>query len=467
MSAIESPAFVMPSDEATPMTLDGMLMTSRILHDYLNLMRVQINNSSPTFMLETPNPKLMFDLPTTAELMQRCLAVNPFEAKFREANQKISSGAMPPTSAATQSIEALEANGPLPISGSGGLTDLLLKIPPSSLQQSPGIFSNISILAADNNDGQTHENLKTADISKLLSAAGDSSAQAPRTADVLNAVLDMHSDRLHTINYLNKPDFSKFLRSPSSSAPNSASILGSAMCVPSTSCSLLAPPPPPVKPMSTSFSPNQNLAVPDAMLVSGGSSAQRSPAAPGGEINGHDSKWEHPSVKKEIYYDDHSMISMDRASVSASGSDREVTPLRTEHKGVGRPPNSGRGRGRGRSTTADMQPDERRNTILERNKAAAVRYRKRKKEEHDDMIGRVHLLEQEKNTLMTQNQVLRRELERVTAVLAEREQRCVCLKGVPLDCETQNGVYCATSQPQLMNLNPMQNGGMAMKRPKM
>lgn len=55
-------------------------------------------------------------------------------------------------------------------------------------------------------------------------------------------------------------------------------------------------------------------------------------------------------------------------------------------------------RGR-RSLTSDIPADERRVTILERNKAAAVRYRKRKKEEHDEMIGRVQGIEQEKVAL--------------------------------------------------------------------
>lgn len=62
----------------------------------------------------------------------------------------------------------------------------------------------------------------------------------------------------------------------------------------------------------------------------------------------------------------------------------------------GTAPRSGRGR---RSITTEMPADERRQTILERNKAAAVRYRKRKKEEHDEMITRVNLLEQDKGSL--------------------------------------------------------------------
>lgn len=462
------------------------VVTSTTTQSDSNKKRVQLMSDTTTSSfgggLETPNPKLMFtplDLPTTAELMQRCLAVNPFEAKFREANQKISSGSMQPnTSGANQSLEALEANGGAPFGGSnaGVVSDLLLKIPQTTLQQSPGIFSNIGLLAAaGESEGTTRENLKTADISKLLSVAGDFSAQAPRTADVLNAVLDMHSDRLHTINYLNnKPDFSALLRSPSSSAPNSASILTNALMMPSTSgapTTLLVPP----KPVSSYHSP---------MGASQPSSTQKSPAEANWDRSG-----EKP-IKKEIpYFGDEAMMLMERSNMSSSGSDPEQT-AGPSHSGstaststgnpVGRPQNGtpGRGRGRGRSTTADMQPDERRNTILERNKAAAVRYRKRKKEEHDDMMGRVQAMEAEKNQLLaiqTQNQVLRRELERVTALLTERESRCVCLKGIPMSEEqheilanraaNSNGMYSGPSSEMLNGIG--QINGMHLKLPKL
>uniref|UniRef100_H2WEH3 BZIP domain-containing protein n=1 Tax=Caenorhabditis japonica TaxID=281687 RepID=H2WEH3_CAEJA len=484
-SALASAAATLISPMVVSASKEDMAKTTQLLNDYYNMMRVQLMGDSQTSpfhgVLDTPNPKLMFtplDLPTTAELMQRCLAVNPFEAKFREANQKINSGCMRPnTSAANQSIEALEANGgmgpPFVTSNSGSMSDLLLKIPPSTLQQSPGIFSNISLLAAAGEEGTTRENLKTADISKLLSVAGDLTAQAPRTADVLNAVLDMHSDRLHTINYLNnKPDFSALLRSPSSSAPNSASVLTNAISLPSTSGmgssgNLLAPP----KSVSAYHSPL------------GASSVPPSQKSPGSHLS--DSSWQgEKQIKKEIpYYNDEAMMLMERNNMSSSGSDQDQTagPSGNNQSSistgnpVGRPQNGtpGRGRGRGRSTTADMQPDERRNTILERNKAAAVRYRKRKKEEHDDMMGRVQAMEAEKNNLLaiqTQNGVLRRELERVTRLLNEREARCVCLKGIPMTDEQHAELHAANGSG--MYSSDMLNGlgqinGMHVKLPKM
>ncbi|MCP9263445.1 Cyclic AMP-dependent transcription factor ATF-7 [Dirofilaria immitis] len=84
------------------------------------------------------------------------------------------------------------------------------------------------------------------------------------------------------------------------------------------------------------------------------------------------------------------------------------------------------GRGRGRSSlTADLPPDERRVTILERNKAAA-----------------------------TQNQVLRRELERVTALLKTREACCVChLSGAGNDFRWIDSKNTLKSGDLLYNFN--------------
>lgn len=464
----------------------------------IKLLRVHmlgVDNTSP--VLDTPKP-LMFggiaDMPTTAELMQRCLAVNPFEAKFREANQKISNG-VPPTSVAGSSLEAMEVNGLVPAPGSMPSTanlELLLKNP-GNMQQSP--IWPISILQSSNNgNGElSTETLRTADISKFLAAfqAGDSSA-APRTADILNQVLDMHSDRLGQINYINKPDFSAFLRSPRQSAPNSGSILqNSTICAPSTSGNQLqtstanghSP-----KGANESKKPeyrSQASAVAQQALMNnpllGFTGTIRTAAAPP-QTTVSDPMWDPRDIKpKDLYPNQYNggddIMSLDDHKNGSSGSEREMTPINGHLHGS----TPGRGRGRGRTTTAEMPPDERRLTILERNKAAAVRYRKRKKEEHDDMIGRVHGLEQEKNALATQNQVLRAELERVTALLHERDARCVCLKGLnnvndlrtesPVDIlssPNRGGMYDASQQLMLSGLG-LPNGlqQQQLKIPKM
>lgn len=70
--------------------------------------------------------------PSTAEIIQRCLSVNPFDAKFREANMQNScNGNSPPDTAS------------FPIS-----LPSMLKLPSFS-SQSPGIFSNISVLTTE------------------------------------------------------------------------------------------------------------------------------------------------------------------------------------------------------------------------------------------------------------------------------------------------------------------------------
>ena len=147
------------------------------------------------------------EFPSTAELMHKCMSVNPFEAKFAEANRRISAGVLEANGLVASPIHLPSAFSGTPrqfppstgVNSAGNAPMLKLS---TTLSQSPGIFSNISILTTDVDNG--NENLKTADISKLLQQACNDVGNAPRTADVLNTVLDMHGDRLHTINYLNK-----------------------------------------------------------------------------------------------------------------------------------------------------------------------------------------------------------------------------------------------------------------------
>ncbi|VBB32880.1 unnamed protein product [Acanthocheilonema viteae] len=471
--------------------------------------------------LETPNlvsligtnsATLPPDFPSTAELMQKCLTVNPFELKFREANRRISQC----------SEELLEQNGLVPVTlslpTSGGIT--LLKLP-SSLAHSPGIFSNINVLSADfESDG-----LKSADLSRLVqqmkdngglstqnSRTGEDTGQAPRTADVLNAVLDMHSDRLGTLGFLGTTvTATPPLKGPLGSILPTSSSVPVALCsdppiiASSTSCTANVGGPEctstllscsPCSSESASLTPlisainSPVINAPGNISRPGSSASAQTPkkrlsvraaaaaaavAAPvsvapvvsapflgvvgsllpatnieersdvsqisNSQLSPTD-HWDSRDVKPVIVgknpsslqnqqYFDHEEVIYPRdeqrkhaetlASTPRSkegGISRSATTSTSSHRG---------GRGRGRSSlTADLPPDERRVTILERNKAAAVRYRKRKKEEHDEMITRVHLLEQEKVALSTQNQVLRRELERVTALLKTREACCVC-----------------------------------------
>ncbi|VDK68627.1 unnamed protein product [Litomosoides sigmodontis] len=484
---------------------------------------VTLETPNLTSLIGTNSATLPPDFPSTAELMQKCLTVNPFELKFREANRRI-----------TQCSEQLfEQNGLVPVTLSlpttGGIT--LLKLP-SSLAHSPGIFSNINVLSADfEGDG-----LKTSDLSRLVptqqvkdngglstqnSRTGDDIGQAPRTADVLNAVLDMHSDRLGTLGFLGTTGtVTPPLKGPLGLILPTSSSVPVAVCsdlpvaLPSTSCTssvggpertstLLSCSPCSSESASASLTPliptinspvvnasgnisrpgsSASAQVPKKRLsvraaavgavavpasvapvvsapfigaagsllpttnvkersdVSQISNAQLSPSD---HWDPHDvkpvivGKNQSSSLQANHQYFDHEEV-----IYSQDEQRKHVEPLaptpKSREGGISRSvaassSSSHRGgRGRGRSSlTADLPPDERRVTILERNKAAAVRYRKRKKEEHDEMISRVHLLEQEKVALSTQNQVLRRELERVTALLKTREACCVChLSGV-------------------------------------
>ncbi|GMR42043.1 hypothetical protein PMAYCL1PPCAC_12238 [Pristionchus mayeri] len=465
--------------------------------------------------------------PSTAELMmptaETIRRANPFDLSFGKANRIIG---------ANRSI--LEQNGLVPASSSGSLatasetssdaavsstasaaavtSNLLSKLQlPPALNHSPSIFSNIGLLgsATDGNENA----LKTADFARLVqqmkengglsaqnSFMDSGSSNAPKTADVLNAVLDIHMQSLQNKHaqegksqdetaasaaslsgYLNSSLFN--MPTPAGSAPNSAGVLAS-LSAPSAasianvlasvrgggSSSLFAPPVSSQQP-SPGRQANELKLSPKVLFtdsVSNGmhpsTSGARPPSAPPTtttlmtalqQAAGPQQKqsttidpaaWDPHDVKpvvsgSSVVYEHDPMLGMHsggyhidelggpRSNESGSSSTRNSTSGLLHHGHAGR--------GRGRST-AEMPPDERRQTILERNKAAAVRYRKRKKEEHDEMITRCQQMEQERAAILafqTQNAVLRREVDRLTAILKERECKCACLRGVTLPSE--------------------------------
>lgn len=493
------------------------------------------NSADP---LQTPRVLYPADFPSTAELMmptaETIRRANPFDLSFGKANRIIG---------ANRSI--LEQNGLVPASSSGSISTSTadgvsvsaagdtaasvaataaaaatsnflskLQLPPA-LNHSPSIFSNIGLLgsATDGNENA----LKTADFARLVQQMRDSgglstqnsfldsgSNNAPKTADVLNAVLDIHMQSLQNKNgsdrdkaaneeaaaaaasaasisgYLNSSLFN--MPTPAGSAPNSAGVLAS-LAAPSAasianvlasvagggSQSLFVPPVPSQQP-SPGRQGNDALKLSPKVLFTDSNgmhpstSSARPPSAPPTttttlmtalqqaagphkQSNAIDpAAWDPHDVKpivsgSSVIYEHDPMLGMHsggyhmdelggpRSNESGSSSTRNSSSGMMHHGHAGR--------GRGRST-AEMPPDERRQTILERNKAAAVRYRKRKKEEHDEMITRCQQMEQERAAIIafqTQNAVLRREVDRLTAILKERECKCACLRGVTLPSE--------------------------------
>lgn len=622
------------------------------------------------WFLNTLTPTADPHVPSTAEIIQKCLTVNPFDMKFREANMQINqsqqgspdqqnqqqalsnahfaSGLMGATSAASHASGEHSTSIALPS---------MLKLPSLS-SQSPGIFSNISVLSADFED----ELRKTIDISRKLRESREESKREPRTADVIDGVIDVEFNRSNashfyqlggastsseapisttstSINSLTVPSTSSLLAAQdliqaaaaygnqlaasmhnaniSSASCSVASSSASIVCAPSTSNSSFVPNSSPaaatltttntrspatlmnntvnrssvftdnlsidcsssgsslppslsgfqfsspsglrenslshtnLSAVTTAFLQQQSATVPrispetlmalhssaaaavaaansssnngstlsvpqpqsSALSLSANSplagishsagisprnnnlnsahltelkkttsavdllgsglssidshqSVSSAPSLAGdpfdsmmdvkpvlGKRNHHDLAPSTPQHMSQGFYpnDDHSSAFSSGASVG----DLQESALQTpQHTPQGTTRRSGQtkdkprkytrynngnggsgtdsqvtstrgGRGR-RSITSEMAPDERRSTILERNKAAAVRYRKRKKEEHDDMIGRVQELEQENNSLQTRNLVLVREIERLAGLLKTRDANCVC-----------------------------------------
>jgi hypothetical protein len=401
-------------------------------------------------------------VPSTAEIIQKCLTVNPFELKFREANRRIS-----------QSQDGLDQNslgGPsLTLPTSAGISMLKLS---NSLQQSPTIFSNINLLSADLDFTRK---LRESGFMNTTKGEGN---RTPCTADVLNAVLDMNMNHPHMAaaaaaavsgNAMSSMPFSTaqsiITSNNSTSMPPSSSIMAEPnFAFPSSSgpssmkMDSSSPAPPLIQvpsslsmPMSTSQMSditNQSSSLtslhPPVNITTSFSTGHLSEMDKSDVMLNIDTNWGEQDIKPDIsngpplkrmatdpiVSQNYCASEGSPFSTSSNISRRSEEPVKTTRKyhsrcTDGSTPRSGRGR---RSITTEMPADERRQTILERNKAAAVRYRKRKKEEHDEMITRVNLLEQDKGAIVfqTQNAVLRREVERLTELLKLRDSRCVC-----------------------------------------
>uniref|UniRef100_A0A7E4VFJ6 BZIP domain-containing protein n=1 Tax=Panagrellus redivivus TaxID=6233 RepID=A0A7E4VFJ6_PANRE len=416
----------------------------------------------------TPNDP---HVPSTAEIIQKCLAVNPFDVKFREANRRISQTQDDPGPGGDMA--------PPPMPSSAGISMLKLQ---SQLSQSPTIFSNIGLLTAAD-----------LDLTRKLRESGFMNAstegnRTPCTADVLNAVLDMNMNHqmANALAAANNQSAANSMLTQTSQLNTAPSIVPSTSMpeangfnfqVPASSSKMMAPPslqqPPPPPASSASAQPppvsmppmsHPQIAPEISAATNTLTSLHAASSTPVSSVTGLpivlkteqpdsvlsiDTSWEDvkpdisgPPTKRlatdplighqQFYQSDGSPFSNGSSVSSVANSRQSEEPTKTTRKyhsrcTDGQTQRGGRGR---RSTTSDMPPDERRQTILERNKAAAVRYRKRKKEEHDEMITRVNLLEQDKNSFarkfQTQNTVLRREVERLTELLKLRESRCVC-----------------------------------------
>ncbi|KAI6241005.1 BZIP domain-containing protein [Aphelenchoides fujianensis] len=479
----------------------------------------------------TPTPTESH-MPSTAEIIQKCLTVNPFDVKFREANMQING--QTPEQAAEQRLNGAQLGLP---TTPAGLTALKL---PSSIAQSPSLFGNVLPLELDElrkNLDFTRKVQQLRDSSTLVKQEGN---RTPCTADVLNAVLDMNMNQqtlsipstsslvaglsaaaaavassnnnpaiapTATVNSVTSDAISSAAESllPVNNAATSSAAAamvsniatnGFAFPAPSDSASISQPGiaastaaalfqqhqtsiatmisnqnslnalntsanqsmpnlhagfqatatssgpasnglmAPRASPALSNISPRSTSHLMELQKHSNGSTFPPSDPHRAASVDPWDSNAENYSMyeathgRLELKTD--GLGGMNAASSESSLSSQPNSHLATDsetkphrkyaryHNADGVPTGRG-GRGR-RSITSEMPPDERRMTILERNKAAAVRYRKRKKEEHDEMIGRVHGLEQDKAFLQTQNTALRRENDRLTELL----KHCVC-----------------------------------------